>query len=112
MLEHSLGGLLAVKAGWRSGGRPRPQRGAGRHGRHHGCLLALILGLAACGDDLPVEPGTLRFGQIGEARVLVVTPLRLGVGELRQTLVWVSEGPWELTESISYSRRKIIRFPG
>ncbi len=65
-------------------------------------MLALVLGVVACGDELPVEPGTLRFGQIGEARVLVVTPLRLGVGELRQTLVWVSEGPWELTESIWY----------
>jgi hypothetical protein len=62
-------------------------------------MLLLITG---CSNGPSGTPGTLRFGQIGEVRVEVVTPLRLGGGELRQVLDWDSEGPWELTESISY----------
>src|SRR5687767_11303291 len=61
---------------------------------------ALLLGAAAC-DDGGTLPVTLRFGQIGEVRLHVSTPL-VGSGELQQSLTWNSAGPWQLTEAILY----------
>jgi hypothetical protein len=64
---------------------------------------ALLSGVAGC-EDIGA-PGTLRFGQIGEVRLHLSTPLGpLGEGELQQTLTWNSLGPWQLTEAILYRR--------
>lgn len=83
-----------------------------------GFLALLLAGVAACGDDPPVGPGTQRFGQVGRIRVELSVPLQLGEGELRQTLTWSSTGPWELTESIAYRElagdddsRQSVRIP-
>jgi hypothetical protein len=63
---------------------------------------ALLLCATAC-DDGGTPPGTLRFGQIGEVRLHLSTPLGLeGKGELQQSLTWNSAGPWQLTEAILY----------
>jgi hypothetical protein len=69
-------------------------------------LLAVAILLAAgCGDDGGTQPpGTLRFGQIGEVRLHLTSPL-LGQGELQQALTWSSSGAWQLTETISYQGR-------
>jgi hypothetical protein len=56
----------------------------------------------ACDDDGGVGPGALRFGWVGEVRITVEAPLRLGAGSLRQTLVWESSGLWNFGEAISY----------
>lgn len=66
-------------------------------------LVGLLLGLlVACSED-GTRPGTLRFGQDGEVRVRVVTPVGAGdVGTLHQTLEWRSNGQWRLVERVSY----------
>jgi hypothetical protein len=61
-------------------------------------LAALV---SACGEG-GTEPGSLRFGQLGEVRLHIATPLLLGQGELQQSLTWNSSGPWQLTEAIAY----------
>ena len=71
------------------------------------CLaVSGIFGLltAGCGDNGITPSPNLRFGQIGEVRVTVVTPLFFqdGPGELQQILTWTSTGAWQLRESISY----------
>ncbi len=60
--------------------------------------------LSGCGDDNGFQPGTLRFGQIGEVRVTLVVPLLFNdlKGELQQVLTWNSTGAWQLREAISY----------
>lgn len=65
--------------------------------------VALAFGLApvACGDG-GTQPGDLRYGQLGSLRVSLDAPLRLGVGQLRQSLEWRSDGAWTIQESISY----------
>ncbi len=79
-----------------------------------GALAALVA--AGCGDDNGTQPSNLRFGQVGEIRVSVVTPLQLGAGELQQVLTWRSDGAWQLYESISYrgllGDENTIRNPG
>jgi len=80
------------------------------------CVLAIAtVALAGCTDDGPAGLGSLRFGQIGEVDLLLEAPLLLGAGELRQRLRWSSEGPFLLTEEISYrgelgDRTEIERF--
>lgn len=64
-------------------------------------VMALVLSAAAC-DNGTGPPNGLRFGQIGQARIDLVTPKREGLGELRQSIVWRSSGEWRLTESLSY----------
>jgi hypothetical protein len=64
-------------------------------------VLAACVWQAACAETT-TEPGSLRFGQIGEVRLNIATPLLLGEGELQQSLTWNSAGPWQLTEEISY----------
>jgi len=64
------------------------------------------LSAAACGEGPGTDPGTLRFGQIGEVRLHLTTPLGFTYrGELQQSLTWSSSGPWRLTEAISYDGR-------
>jgi hypothetical protein len=73
-------------------------------------LLALVLTIMAggvligCGDDNGIQPGTVRFGQIGEVRITLVVPLLFNdlEGELQQILTWNSTGAWQLKENISY----------
>jgi hypothetical protein len=66
-------------------------------------LPAMVLGLSVgCDLDDGTQPGTLRFGQIGQVRVTVVASRALGEGELQQVLTWHSNGSWRLKESISY----------
>ena len=75
--------------------------------------LVLLSGIAACGSDGGTQPGSLRFGQVGEIRVTVVQPLIVvssGLntnqvsteGELQQVFTWSSSGAWQLRESVSY----------
>ena len=68
--------------------------------------LAVALVAAACGEDTPIPPDALRFGQIGKIVVDMVTPKQsgpgAGPGELHQVLSWGSTGVWSLQESISY----------
>lgn len=67
-------------------------------------ILSLALLLLACGDDDGIQPGTLRFGQVGEIRVTLVVPLLFNqsAGELQQVLTWSSSGAWQLREAVSY----------
>jgi hypothetical protein len=73
-----------------------------------GILLLSLLGasfVVGCGDNGSTPPpGSLRFGQIGEIRVTVASPLLFGKGEgeLQQILTWGSSGAWVLREQISY----------
>jgi hypothetical protein len=65
--------------------------------------VACGLLLSATGCEDIGAPGTLRFGQIGEVRLHLSTPLGAqGEGELQQSLTWNSLGPWQLTEAILY----------
>jgi hypothetical protein len=58
--------------------------------------------LSSCDSDQGTQPGTLRFGQVGEIRIQLVVPVSMGTGELQQVLTWNSSGAWQLYESISY----------
>jgi hypothetical protein len=78
---------------------------ARRHARA-GVLAAMALVGAllagSCGEDTPIDPGALRFGQIGKIVVDLDTPLQFGAGRMRQILSWGSGGLWSLQESVSY----------
>lgn len=63
--------------------------------------LTVAAMLTGC-DGGPTDPGNLRFGQIGDTRIELVTPLQLGTGSLAQTLTWNSDGVWRLEETIRY----------
>lgn len=69
-------------------------------------LLAAVAGpLLGCSDSTTPDPGSLRFGQVGEIRIRLVTPLpgNTGLdGELQEALTWHSDGPWQLFESIAF----------
>jgi len=67
-------------------------------------FLVVAFLFTACGNENGTQPGTLRFGQIGEVRVTLVVPLRFNgmEGELQQNLTWNSTGAWQLREGISY----------
>lgn len=95
-LFHSLGRETA------GGGRTLQSSRSSALGRG---LVALALLLTACSDSTTPDPGSLRFGQVGEIRIRLVTPLPGATtpsGELQQALTWNSEGPWQLYESIAY----------
>jgi len=75
--------------------------------------IALFATLGACSSDGSTQPGSLRFGQVGEIRVTVVQPLIVvgsglntnqasAEGELQQVFTWSSNGAWQLRESVSY----------
>ncbi|MEQ9569930.1 MAG: hypothetical protein RLN75_07040 [Longimicrobiales bacterium] len=64
--------------------------------------LALASLAAACESGGPVDPGTLRFGQIGSMQLTVVAPLALGLGETEQVLTWTSSGFWTVREEVRY----------
>lgn len=64
------------------------------------CAAAAV-GIAGACD--PMAPnGPLRFGQTGEIRVTVESPLYLGAGSLQQVLTWRSDGAWRVFEEIGY----------
>ncbi len=72
-------------------------------------LLTVGVALSACGSENGTQVGSLRFGQVGEVRVSVITPLivvrgaTLTVeGELQQILTWTAQGPWQVYEMVSY----------
>jgi hypothetical protein len=67
-------------------------------------LACAVLAAGGCEDDAGTQPGTLRFGQIGEIRLHLASAVS-GGGELQQSLTWNSTGPWQLTETISYNGR-------
>lgn len=67
-----------------------------------GANAALLLVLAACESGGTVDPGTLRFGQIGGLELTVIAPLALGQGETEQVLNWRSNGRWTLREQVRY----------
>ncbi len=68
-----------------------------------GLALPLVLLLSVACADGGTDPDTLRFGQVGEVQIEVTTPIGArDRGTVRQVLVWASDGPWELTETISY----------
>lgn len=88
---------------------PRPgKRGPTVPDRSHlvwGLVLVVLVTLLGCTDSTSPEPHSLRFGQVGEIRIRLVTPLPGGSGldgELQEALTWNSEGPWQLFESVSY----------
>ncbi len=64
-------------------------------------LAALTL-FAGCSGNGGTQPGTVRFGQLGDIHLDLEAPLRLGVGTLRQSLTWESTGAWSLDEEVSY----------
>lgn len=63
--------------------------------------LAALLGVG-CDDGGSSPPGSLRFGQVGTVRMVLVTPLAFGAGALRQEILWESNGAWQLLEAVSY----------
>lgn len=63
--------------------------------------LLVVAGGMACESD-PTGLEGLRFGQIGEVRLKLEAPLLLGLGSLDQTIIWNSDGPFQIEESISY----------
>lgn len=79
-------------------------RPPGLRGRVRTLLCALAMGAAAAGCDDGNGPGTdLPYGRVGSVRVEVRAPLdTAAVGELRQSVLWSSDGPWLLTEQIYY----------
>ncbi|MCY4573065.1 MAG: hypothetical protein OXF01_09710 [Gemmatimonadetes bacterium] len=64
------------------------------------CAAASVVIVAAC-DVMPPN-GPLRFGQSGEIRVTVESPLYLGAGSLQQVITWRSDGAWRVFEEIGY----------
>ena len=68
-------------------------------------VAALLLGLSGCTSGDPLIPPTLRFGQVGEIRVNVFTPLGAPGGFLWQDLIWRSDGAWQLDEEMIYRGR-------
>lgn len=73
-----------------------PRRGSARW-----CLAAAAALVTGACDPTGLN-GPLRFGQTGEIRVTLVSPLYLGAGSLRQVLTWRSDGAWRVFEEISY----------
>ncbi len=67
-------------------------------------LTTACLVILACSDGVSL-PTVTRFGQVGDVRIRIVTPLQGGVGELQQALTWSSTGSWQLFEQIAYQRR-------
>lgn len=62
----------------------------------------LVVVATGCDGDSAGPDGSLRFGQVGSARIVLTTPLALGDGALRQEISWESDGTWQLRETVSY----------
>ena len=69
--------------------------------------LGLVLG--ACGAGSGTQLESTRFGQLGEIRVTVITPLIVlrgseltAEGEFQQVLTWTAQGPWQVYEVVSH----------
>lgn len=81
-------------------------RKQGRDRRNLQYLLSASLTIACIlvsGCDMTgIGSGLLRFGQSGEVRVTVETPLHLERGWLKQEITWRSDGGWEIREEIGY----------
>ena len=73
-------------------------------GRAAGKIAAMTAAVTIAGGCDPAGPGNgpLRYGQSGEVRVTVESPLYLGAGWLNQVLTWRSDGAWKLFEEIGY----------
>ena len=60
-------------------------------------VAGILLPLGACGSDAAVAPSNVRFGQVGEIRVTVVSPVPFGIlfeaGELEEMLVALESPP-------------------
>lgn len=67
----------------------------------HFVLAASIVGVG-CDSGGPIDPGTLRFGQVGGMQLTIVAPLALGLGEMEQILTWTSDGHWTVQEEVRY----------
>lgn len=65
-------------------------------------VVGAVLFAASCGRSDPLLPPTLRFGQVGELRFELLTPLGAPQGFIRQRLVWRSTGAWQLDEEVIY----------
>ena len=78
-------------------------------------FAAVMVVIAAACDVVPPN-GPLRFGQTGEIRVTVESPLYLGAGSLQQVLTWRSDGTWRVFEEIGYrgtvGEEHVERAPG
>ena len=84
-------------------------------------VLVCVALVTACGSG-GTQPLNLRFGQTGQIRVNVVTPVEVvspsgaGDGEVQQVLTWGSNGAWQLFESLSYrdlvGDESLTRSPG
>ncbi len=80
---------------------PRYLRKPGGDRRHWWGVAAVVVTAGAC-DMIPPENGPLRFGQKGEIRVTIDSPLYLGAGWLKQVVTWRSDGAWRVFEEIGY----------
>lgn len=69
--------------------------------RYIGSLTVACALVGGC-DVTGPGSGLLRFGQSGEVRVTVRTPLHLERGWLHQEITWKSDGAWEVREEIGY----------
>ena len=68
-------------------------------------LLSSAWTLWGCTEENPLLPPALRFGQVGEIRLQLSTPLGAPGGVLQQSMVWRSEGAWQLDEEMLYRGR-------
>lgn len=75
------------------------RRYRGGSARWWGAAAAVVI-VGAC--DVVPPNGPLRFGQMGEIRVTVESPLYLGAGSLQQVVTWRSDGAWRTYEEIGY----------
>lgn len=73
-----------------------------RRGRIPGFMsLVLVVSLTACDGTTTVNPNA-SFGQTGRIQVEVRSLLPAADGQLDEILIWASNGPWLLTERVSY----------
>ena len=75
--------------------------GGGSRRRLAVAAAAVLAGAGAC-EPMGPGPGPLRFGQQGEIRITIDSPLYLGAGWLKQVVTWRSDGAWRVFEEIGY----------
>ncbi len=69
-------------------------------------MIALSVALLAGCEESATEPTESRFGQVGRIQIEVSTPVLGQLGELNESLIWNSNGPWVLAERVSYRREQ------